>query len=178
MTKKKQSLLPKFEVLIIFVFFISFILWAMSKCNKTQEELQDNSPQTTSTTDEPESSIPDSLTANLPENNPQNSTAEVQTPPPAEVVQVTTTLPRLYVTIEGLKMRTEPSLNSEVILKLNLFDEVGYLGERTDSTTQVNLGYELVDEYWYKVQHERGKSGWVFGAGVHFHKEKRGGVIE
>ena len=178
MTKKKTGLLPKFEVLIIFVFFISFILWAMSKCNKTQEDLSEDTSETTSTTED--ETVPDSLTATLPV---QATTQENPSSTPATTANPPTTTPQpeyapLYVTIEGLNMRAEPQLNSEVIMRLQLFEKVNFLGEVTDSTTEVNLGYEVANEPWVKVQHARGKVGWVYGAGVHYYKKKREGVLE
>ena len=35
-------------------------------------------------------------------------------------------------------------------------------------------GYEIADEPWVKVQHKRGRIGWVYGAGVNYYKKKRG----
>ena len=58
------------------------------------------------------------------------------------------------------------------------FEQVNFLGEVTDSTTEVNLGYEIANEPWVKVQHTRGKIGWVYGAGVNYYKKKRDGVLE
>ena len=43
MTKKKTSFLPKVEVLIILVFFASFMVWAISKCDATKKSFQDES---------------------------------------------------------------------------------------------------------------------------------------
>ncbi|TAK32567.1 MAG: SH3 domain-containing protein, partial [Saprospiraceae bacterium] len=85
---------------------------------------------------------------------------------------------RLYVTIDKLKLRKEPKLNGAVIAELKLFDQVYFLDEMTDSTTQVNLGYEIADEPWVKVKSMKGQTGWVYGAGVHYAKKKRSGVLE
>jgi len=180
MAKKKKSILPKFEVLIILVFFFSFMAWAASKCSETKALYQDESTEeenTASSTTEP-AEIQDS-TAMALTNVPTTNTAAVA-PAPTTTAPATTqsNFAPLYVTIEGLNMRTGPTRDSSIILKLNLFDQVNYMGEFTDSTEQINLGYEIADEPWFKVQHKRGKVGWVYGAGVNFYKKKRTGVVQ
>ena len=84
----------------------------------------------------------------------------------------------LYVTIDGLKLRKEPGLKADLVAKLELYEPVYYLGEKTDYTQEINLGYDTVTDYWVKVKTKSGKVGWVFGAGVHYYKQKRKGVME
>ncbi|MFK7771942.1 MAG: SH3 domain-containing protein [Saprospiraceae bacterium] len=182
MTKKKTSFLPKVEVLIILVFFASFMAWAISKCDATKKSFQDDPvEETTSNGDE----IPtiDSLnaTATAEPNNafPSGEAPQLSTNTPTlsqPTVSQKPTYSKLYVTIDGLKMRTGPSLDSTVILQMKLFEQVDFLNEFTDSTYQINLGYEMADEPWFKIQH-RGRSGWVYGAGVNFYKKKREGAF-
>lgn len=181
MAKKKVSWLPKFEVLIILVFFMSFIVWAVSQCNETKALYQEDEPETTSEDASIESTnIPDSLTTSLTNTTlPNNTTTTPQNtpPPPATTARPLNNFAPLFVTIDGLNMRTGPSLDSGIVVKLKLFEQVNFMGEVTDSTEQINLGYETADEPWVKVQHKRGKVGWVYGAGVNYYKKKRGGVI-
>lgn len=84
----------------------------------------------------------------------------------------------LYVTIDGLKLRKEPSLKSDVVAKLELYEPVYFLNQKTEKVEEINLGYEKVTDHWVKVRTKAGKEGWVFGAGVHYYKMKRKGVME
>ena len=84
----------------------------------------------------------------------------------------------LYVTIDGLKLRKEPTLKSDVVAKLELYEPVYFLNQKTEKTEEINLGYEKVTDHWVKVRTKAGKEGWVFGAGVHYYKMKLKGVME
>lgn len=182
MTKKKKGFLPKIEILIILVFFASFMAWAISKCDATQKSFQDDEP--VESTDPTANDTPTIDSVNVPMENSNN------TFPSGEAPQLSGNTPtlgqptvsqqpvysKLYITIDGLKMRTGPSLDSAVISQMKLFERVDFLNEFTDSTYQINLGYEMADEPWFKIQH-RGKQGWVYGAGVNFYKKKREGAF-
>ncbi|NJL77473.1 MAG: SH3 domain-containing protein [Saprospiraceae bacterium] len=77
----------------------------------------------------------------------------------------------LYVTIEGLNLRIEPNVSAEVIAKLPLFEKVYFLNETTDFKKEIDWGNGLVtNEPWIKIRTENGRSGWVYGVGVHFYK--------
>jgi hypothetical protein len=84
----------------------------------------------------------------------------------------------LYVTIDGWKLRSKPSLKGEVITKLKLNEEVFFLNKKSEKQEEISLGYEKVTDYWVKVRTKSGKEGWVFGAGLHYYKMKRKGVLE
>lgn len=84
----------------------------------------------------------------------------------------------LYVSIEGLKVRKEPGLKGETVAELKLYEPVTFLNQKTDWTQEISLGYEKVTDHWIKIRTQSGKSGWVFGAGVHYYKMKRKGVLE
>ena len=79
----------------------------------------------------------------------------------------------LFVNIDGLNLRRGPSLDSAIIMKLPLHEQVGFMNEVTDSTSQISLGNEIANEPWVKVRHKGGRIGWVYGAGVHYYKRKR-----
>lgn len=83
----------------------------------------------------------------------------------------------LYVTIEGLKVRKEPGLKGETLETLELYAPVTFLNQKTEWTQEISLGYEKVTDHWVKIKTAAGKTGWVFGAGLHFYKMKRTGVI-
>lgn len=181
MTKKKKGFLPKVEVLIILVFFASFMAWAISKCDATKKSFQDDPVEETALTGSDTPAI-DSLNASATDPNdafPSGEAPQLSTTTPTIGQPTVSQQPRyskLYITIDGLKMRTGPSLDSAVVIQMKLFEQVDFLNEFTDSTYQINLGYEMADEPWFKIQH-RGKIGWVYGAGVNFYKKKREGAF-
>ncbi len=160
MTKQK-SLLPKVELLIIIVFFVSFSIWAISKCSSGRKAMEAEEQML---------------------EQPPTDTSSVATDGEAEKEElpkiITEEVTPLYVTIDGLNMREAPDLNSPVITRLELFERVIFMNEVTDSTYQISLGYEVADEPWVKVKHKKGKVGWVYGAGVNYYKKKREGVLE
>ncbi len=177
-----KGLLSKFEYIVIGVFALIFIMWAASKCSAYKEqarieagadnpvvESQKADPPTTPSTPAPP---PDTTGAKLTVASNQPATSPQATP--IQEPQGS----RLYVTIDKLKLRKSPGLNGELIGELNLFDEVFYQNEVTDSLYQLNLGKELANEPYVKIKTKRGTVGWVYGAGVHYIKKKRSGVLE
>ena len=74
-------------------------------------------------------------------------------------------------------MRKEPGLKGEAVEQLKLYEPVTFLNQKTEWKQEISLGYEKVTDHWVKIRTASGKVGWVFGAGVHFYKTKREGVI-
>lgn len=111
----------------------------------------------------------------LPGKTPQRQSAA---PPPQPAAAATNKYSTLYVTIDGLKMRKQPSLKGDLVAKLELYEPVFFLNQKTEKTEEISLGYEKVTDHWVKVRTKEGKEGWVFGAGVHYYKMKRKGVME
>jgi len=73
------------------------------------------------------------------------------------------------VMVHDLRMRSEPNLKSEVLTKLPRESELVFLHERTDFTSEINIGGKSRDEPWYKVQTRDGAfKGWVFGGGIQY----------
>ncbi len=164
MSEKKKSpfsLLPKVELLIILVFFVSFLVWAVSRCNATRDRYQAEMEEA-ATEESPAATSPD--------------TAATKPPPPQPAAPPAERLSRLYITVDNTNLREKPTLDSEVLDQLDLFDEVYFLNEVTDFTEEVNLGKEVTDEPWVKVRSEKGKEGWVYGACVHYYKYKHPGA--
>lgn len=83
----------------------------------------------------------------------------------------------LYVTIDGLKVRKQPGLKGEVLETLKLYDAVSFLNKKSEKMEEISLGLEKVTDHWVKIRTPSGKEGWVFGAGLHFYKMKRKGVL-
>ncbi len=186
MTQKKTSWLPKFEIIIIAVFFFSFIIWAASRCGGVKKAVVEDAGlevpadmidtvETTATVAKPT----DIRTAYL------DSLERVRRRDTLYANRIDTTAVensgpygRLYITIKNLKVRKFPGLKEEVIGQLPLYEEVEFMNEVTDSTYQINLGYEIADEPWVKIRTKKGTVGWVYGAGVNYYKQKRTGVLE
>ncbi len=99
-------------------------------------------------------------------------------PPPAKTEAETPKYSTLFVTIDGLNMRKEPNKKSALVARLDLYEQVYFLNKKSEKPEEINLGLEKVTDYWVKVRTKSGKDGWVFGAGVHYYKTKRKGVLE
>lgn len=199
MSKKKKSILPSIEIIIVLVFFLSFIVWAVSKCNATKIMYQEQAVEETAEEDELNAGLDETTLDGATTGDPLNPTAATSTvatatpntssttisntnptvattPPSNRVTSSSTSGSILYVTIDGLNMRTGPHLDSSIIRKLELFEEVVFMNEVTDTTQQISLGKEIANEPWVKIRQKRGHVGWVYGAGVHYYKKKREGV--
>jgi len=166
MSEKKTTLLPRLELVILGVFLIIFILYASTKCSsvKARHEpeageaaLSDSASQTVA------------ATTTAPAMDSVATTAQ-----PAEVVRERYT--PLYSTIAGLNVRAEPKLNAKVLDRLALYEEVAFLNEISDSTQEISLGKIVRNDPWVKIRTQKGRTGWVFGAGVHYYKLKLEGV--
>jgi len=179
--------LPKFEMMLLAIFFVSFSVWAIAKCNRTKVALNPIAsvvpPSKDSTT------IPASANNNGLPPIILDSTKEAQALPAVQIPTKNNTSPEkeiqkviidrsiLYVTIEGLKLRKGPSLDSLTIQKLPLFEKVYFLDEVTEFKQKINLGRKVTEEPWVKIKTKKGRIGWVYGAGVHYHKQKQDGVL-
>lgn len=97
----------------------------------------------------------------------------VRVPEPLVIREKTTPL---YVTFEGLNVRSGPGMNYGRIDRLALFEEVTFLNEVTDSSYQIDLGQVTPNEPWVKILTPSGKEGWVYGAGVDYYKRQLHGV--
>jgi hypothetical protein len=189
--------IPRIETLIIAVFFLSVGLWGINQCSaertqmtqKFEETAETDAPQTLP---EPDKAAAETQTEPAPPlPTPEPAPEPVKTrPKPGKRPELTneirpvetkpeTVKPQaagagfLYVTIEGLRMSSEPGLRGELVAKLRLYEPVVFLDEKTSWTQEINLGTEKVTDHWVKIKTESGKEGWVFGAGVHFYKKKR-----
>jgi hypothetical protein len=171
---KQTTLLPKMEVLIIIIFFIGFVIWAFDKCGDTKRAYSEQARAGSDTLDELMNKSDSIAGLELPAPDSTVRPANTSAPatvrrPPAEKETV------LYITIDGMNLRDEPTLQGKVLTRLDLYEEVTFLNEVTDSTQQINLGSVTADEPWVKVR-GRGHEGWVYGAGVEYYKRKLEGM--
>lgn len=174
MEQKQKGALPKIEIIIVGVFVLSFLIWMVPKCGGGGEKVDPLAEEDEIETDADTAKV----TKPIPVVPPTDTTAAKQpaTPRPTQTQQPAYS--KLYVTIEGLNLRKEPGLKATVVAKLALFEEVYFLNEVTDSTTELSLGKEVAREPWVKVKTMKGQEGWVFGAGVNYYKKKRPGTLE
>ncbi len=171
---KKASLLPRIEVLILAIFFFSFVVWMVPKCAATKAEYQEaeavEAAEDSLLTGDAANESDSSATIAAPASTSIPTPVKRQRPIPGrpQIEQVTP----LYVTLENLNMRTEPRVGAKILDRLSLYDEVIFLNEVTDSTQEINLGKIVANEPWIKVRNKKGQEGWVYGAGVHYYKIK------
>lgn len=177
---------PRFEIALILIFFACFVMWSISRCDAKREEMQteemiENGDDLRTTEASESGLMQDAPTtadnANNVSNNTTATTPAVATPiSPKPKPQRQTFGTTLYITIDGLNMRNHPHLDSAVVAQLPLFEPVTFMDEVTEFKQEINLGKEMANEPWVKVQTRKGKAGWVYGAGVHYYKIKREGV--
>lgn len=144
MAKRRKSSFFRLETIVITVLVLAFFIWALGKFDMFSKISDWFTPDVTE--EEVMAAELDSLQNRLDELRP------------------------IYITIDNLKMRTEPTLKSSVIKKLPLYERVYFTGALTDTTTRINIGRIHTDEPWVQVLDEEGTEGWLYGAGVHFYK--------
>lgn len=158
--KDISKLLPSIEILIVLVFFVSFVLVMLPRCERKQEELQTKAKQ---------EAIPTTVILDSIAPTPPPKTPSLKLTSPATVTKRTV----LYVTITGMNLREKPTLSSTIIQKMPLYEQVYFMDEITEFTQKLDLfeGYST-DEPWIKIQTKEGRIGWLYGAGVHFYRKK------
>lgn len=82
----------------------------------------------------------------------------------------------LYSTINGLNVRSGPSLKNGVLARLPLYAEVTFAGKVTDSLYSIDLGEITPTAPWVQVKLPDGKLGWAYGAGLSYYKFELKGV--
>lgn len=159
-----SGVLPKVELIAIFIFFLSFTIWAMSKCSSTQEQYQQEAIE------DPKQATPaiETPTAETPKAPTTEIIEKTKAPIKATPEKVTV----LYVVLDGLKLRKGPHLDSTVVRTLKIDSEVYFLNDVTSFKQEINLGDRLAIEPWVKVRAYTGHEGWVYGAGINYFKPK------
>lgn len=155
--KKKKGLLPRTEMIILIVLLSFFVLWAFKQCSDSiiDPSIEEETPVVTDTV------------GLLKE---ESITKEPDT------VKIVTEVTVLYVNIDKLKLRESPDLKGELLEELSLGEKVMFDGEVTDSLYTLNLGRVEVTEPWVKVKTWKGRTGWVYGAGVDYYRRKVNGT--
>lgn len=168
MSKKKTKWLPRFELLAIGALFLSFILWAVSKCNATRSEYERQEALAAR-----EEQIADSLDRLLYQNIQLDTQPNVKNDfNPSKLEAITP----LYVTIEGMNMRSGPGVSYKLLDRFKLFDQVYFMNEVSNTIDTIQLGKITAAEPWVKVKSAKGQVGWIYGAGVSYYKKKLEGA--
>ena len=157
--------IPKIETLVILVIFIAVGLWAMQRCSSKRADLQrrvqdfnderEDRPARRDTVYVAPKSAPVSqdlpqiqptspapgpaATATQPATTPTRSTARptlTNPAPPPAASGSTAKGSTLYVTIDGLKVRKEPGLKGDPVAKLDLYEPVTFLNQKTEWTQE------------------------------------------
>lgn len=177
-TNTRRSFLPGLEMLILLVFLGSFLMIAVPKCKQKQLEYGANDSEMAENATVSDTVATTPASTAVPTVTVPPTPAATTSAAPSTATSTTNTIERqatrLFVTIDELNMRTGPSLDSSIVAKLALYQEVLFLNEITPFTQQIALSAEdVADEPWIKVQTLTGKRGWVYGAGVYYYKRER-----
>ncbi len=104
-------------------------------------------------------------------NTPTESPKEIAQPVVKEVIKEQTPASiEIYVWVDKLRLRTEPTTQSEMVATLKEGEALTFKNERSDFTEKINLRGTLFDEPWLKVATKNDQEGWVYGGGVKFYK--------
>ncbi len=165
MSQKGKNTWLKVQLGGILVFFIVFFIWANTRCNSLRQEYKERYEARIAQQDSLDKLNASQQAAEDSVLNLQGGTSISDDSPifPKSV---------LYVSIEGLKLRREPGLKSEVLTELKLFEQVTFLHEVSDSTVELNLGKAMAKGHWVKVRSVKGHEGWVYEPGVYFYRRK------
>lgn len=176
MAQEKAPRLVKAQFILFGVLLLIFFVWASRSCNRSTAEAE-----TEQITNEATARA-DSLAALL-------EATQTNTPPPpvdnsvqrdtlrgGQMQLIRERVTPLYVTIENLAMRKGPGLNFEILSRLKLYEEVKFLNEVTLTRDSIKLGTITAVEPWVKIRNEKGRDGWVYGAGVEYYKYKFEGL--
>lgn len=107
------------------------------------------------------------------------STPTVTTPAAATTVrrdtivqtQIVTKPTPLFIWIDQLKLRSEPSLSGTLLAELPLNSQVSFQNETSTFKQKITLDNVEYDERWLKVKTTTGQIGWVYGGGIRLYQK-------
>lgn len=162
-SSKEKEVIPNMELILIVIFFGAFLVWTVSKCMVTQAKYEKEAA-----VENPALNI-DSIKL-AKEKMRKDSIAKTKAKT-ATTKTVLKEVSALYVVLDELKLRKGPNRDSAIVRQLKLHDRVYFLDEVTSFRERINLGNRIAFEPWVKVRTKTGHEGWVYGAGVHYHRE-------
>jgi hypothetical protein len=103
----------------------------------------------------------------------------VTTPTPTTTVrrdtvvqtQIVTKPTPLFIWIDKLKLRSEPSLSGTLLAELPLNTQVSFQNETSTFKQKIKLDNVEYDERWLKVKTATGQIGWVYGGGIRLYQK-------
>ena len=105
---KEKDVIPNMELILIFIFFGAFIVWAVSKCMVTQAKYEQEA-----NLDNPVELVDSVKVASEPIEKKPTETKEKPAPKTRTVVKEVSAL---YVVLDELKLRKGPSRDSSCLL--------------------------------------------------------------
>jgi len=162
--KKEKDVIPNMELALIAMFFLSFVIWTVSKCTVTQAKYEEEATSVDINTAKKDSIA----TANA--QAIKAAATKAKAPSVKKTRTVIKEVTKLYVVLDRLKLRKGPTRDSAIVYQFKLNDQVTFLEQVTDFTEKINIGTKIADEPWIKVRGQGGHEGWVYGAGVHYYR--------
>lgn len=163
----------RIEYIVIILFFIFFIIFSATRCNKTKSELAVVDPTSTKVETPKDTFRTKNDTSKIKPSIAEKDSNTINKP---KIIEKKVT--KLFVTIDGLNVRNEPNVKAKSFGKLKLYDEVEFMNDVTKESTKLSLGAVDANEPWVKIRTKKGTVGWVYGAGVSYYKTKKKGVLE
>jgi len=159
--EEEKDVIPNMELVVIFIFFASFIVWAVSKCTVTQATYE--AEAAIENANQPKDTIALLPKAVLP------AIAKPATPAKKVSKTVIKKVTVLYVVLNELKLRKGPTRDSAIVRQFKINEAVDFLGVVTPFKEKINMGKYIAEEPWVKVRSSTGIEGWVYGAGVSYY---------
>lgn len=85
--------------------------------------------------------------------------------------QIVTKPTPLFIWIDKLKLRSEPSLSGALLAELPLNTQVSFQNETSTFKQKITLENVEYDERWLKVKTATGQVGWVYGGGIRLYQK-------
>ncbi|MCB0637830.1 MAG: SH3 domain-containing protein [Lewinella sp.] len=174
--KGKPTTVIKMEFVVFAVLMFILLIWAVRKCNRTQNELEEQATALEQQDSLAQQQAATTAAQQTPITPPRPAGVTADTIGGGDLRIIREKITPLYVTIDGLNMRSGPGLNHEVVDRFDLYTEVVFLNEVTDSLYEIKLGTITTREPWVKIRSPKGRVGWVYGAGVDYYKYELKGV--
>ena len=187
MPNAPRSILVRTEYLLVAIFAVLFAVWGISKCGKRSTDYDVPVATTPAPTvpvqRDAVAAAPSPKRVAAPVNSPKETSATMANPtvatpkaPAPKAATPKTAAPaekytKLFVSVEGLKVRKKPNQQAGILGKLKANEELSFLGDRTKTTEKIAMpNGSVADEPWVWVKTKSGVVGWVYGGGVRYYK--------
>jgi len=165
--KKEKDVIPNMELALIAMFFLSFIIWTVSKCTVKQAKYEEEATSTETAIVKKDSVATATSQAKAAQATKARAAKAAALQKSKTVIKEVT---KLYVVLDQLKLRKGPTRDSAIVYQFKLNDKVTFLEQVTTFKEKINIGNRIADEPWVKVRGPGGHEGWVYGAGVSYYR--------